>query len=751
MRFPLMRLTLASLAAGAVLPAITQAVTLTPIAEMTVRDAQLRIAQEKLTISLTLTNEGTPTRLPLHFGLRLISDGARIHESVIANDEMPARRSESFSITAEMPTAAPGRYDAYILVKTASGITLAIGRLGEFSIAGETLANERAHFDRCDVRVGNSGALMATCALSGTLPASTTPISYTVHEESRYGRVVASGQRVARYESDELRLALQEGLPPGRYALVLENGALGQASRVFTVAGSWARIDIVSVRQTDTGTYAAKVKFSGNGEEPSREFRYWITNRSGEVCTSGALSLENIAPPQRSVEEHFTGACSAPALSGILYTRDEAGTIEVLDTVGEQDVRALLSAYEREQQQEALMREGAQNVGAGLGLLVLAGLGWFLLRRLQNRGGRDVSGGATAALVVALALPQIAGAATFLSAENESYQFTVNLSEYTYRTDESVTFAFEIVDLTTGEKPEGASVSAWIDGNAPETIVSESDTGTTYEPTIAGKSEPGSYALNFSAPGLCGSAFDYSLFGSALFGAEPCEFSVPIEIRPGIDDVGNPSESPNTPSLSVTSGDAPLCVVDQESSFGVVAFDPQDDGVYYELDWSDITGSVDERLPASGYAPSGQWQYATRTITSETALTLRARAIDANGNASSWASQLFNCDTPCTVCNYGDTDGQQSADITLTATPSVVPREGGVTSLSYTLTNVDQCLLEGENGDAWDWDTLKVTSSLESSALTERTIFTLACKRLSDGSTTTAQTTVTPAPIWREF
>ena len=240
--------------------------------------------------------------------------------------------------------------------------------------------------------------------------------------------------------------------------------------------------------------------------------------------------------------------------------------------------------------------------------------------------------------------------------------------------------------------------------------------------------------------------------------------------------------APATPTL--TSGGA--CVVGTPHSITFVSTDPDGDTVRYGVDW-DADGSVDQFVPPSGYVPSGTSQSANRTYTTAGTKTVKVMTQDQGGLSSPWATVSFSCSQPATaqcadgvdndgdgLMDQNDPDCSSSSDLSEFSSipppatppaglptanlrlivPSLIAR-GKTVQVTWSADNVASCNpVIGTNGDSFPHLTLGNTfysplGGRTSSAITERTTYTLRCVDLN-GITHTKTATVNIAPNWKE-
>ncbi len=320
------------------------------------------------------------------------------------------------------------------------------------------------------------------------------------------------------------------------------------------------------------------------------------------------------------------------------------------------------------------------------------------------------------------------------SQDSGTEQFAITLDNAEVQTTDTigVSVVFQNVALPNS-KPTGGSIDMNVNGGAWQSFITTSDTGSIYHKTIAAISTPGTHALNFRSPDLCGSAFGFSLFNTGIFGSTECLFSVNVVV------VQN--DPPTTPSIGGS------CILGEPCSIGIVSTDTDGGQLCYEIDWptglNTNAGCALEANPVS----------ATRTFNSCDAAdtTVRAQATDASSESSAWGSEVVGCSESCSHCTYNGTSG----DISISATPSFIPPTGTV-NISWSLTNVRSCSIEVYDMaddvivETWDWDYVRQNSSKQVSSLTNSTKYTLSCTDLADGPAE-AQVTIVNIPTWQEF
>ena len=96
------------------------------------------------------------------------------------------------------------------------------------------------------------------------------------------------------------------------------------------------------------------------------------------------------------------------------------------------------------------------------------------------------------------------------------------------------------------------------------------------------------------------------------------------------------NQPPNAPTISgPTSGET-----SQNNTFGFTATDPDNDQIYYEIDW-DNNGSVDVSTPGSSYVSSGTTLNGTRSWSGAGSYTFQVRTVDFDNARSPWTQHTI--------------------------------------------------------------------------------------------------------------
>ncbi len=199
------------------------------------------------------------------------------------------------------------------------------------------------------------------------------------------------------------------------------------------------------------------------------------------------------------------------------------------------------------------------------------------------------------------------------------------------------------------------------------------------------------------------------------------------------------------PSVTVASG--AQCIPGVMQDVSIVVTHPSGGNVYYEFDM-DRDGTVDLRVPSSGYVPSGVPQSA-QYLFERGAYSFAVRAGAENGLISNWSTIVGACGVAADVC---PSCAAGVPSVSITATPPLVS-PGQTSQINWDIAGLDTiqtCSITGSNGDTVAWDTISNTSSYTTSAITAQTTYTMSCT-FSDVGTMTDITSVFLVPAWEEF
>jgi hypothetical protein len=381
----------------------------------------------------------------------------------------------------------------------------------------------------------------------------------------------------------------------------------------------------------------------------------------------------------------------------------------------------------------------------GTPVLLLLLLLFVALRRPKGvmvfiAGGIFLSGGIVWAGVTLTDTEPLSHVFNGASQDSGNEQYAVTLDETEFQISDDIGFSIVFQDTALpNAKPSGGSIDVAVDDASWSSLIAVSDTSSIYHKTLPAIGSAGDYTINFRVPELCGGIFGVSLFDLGVFGSTECLFSVPVTI---IDNT-----APTTPII------AGNCILGEPCDIGIVSTDTDGGQLCYEaespLGVQESAGCATEGTPVTT-------QYTFNSCSAENTL-VQAQATDSYDLQSAWGegstaiTGSISCTEPCTHCTYDGIVG----DIGIAALPPFIP-PSGVVDISWNLTNVATCSVEGvniESGasvDSWDWDTVRTYESRTSSILTSATRYTLSCTDL-DGEDSLSSIIVSPIPVWQEF
>lgn len=711
-----------------------EAIVLEQVVDVSLQQVSITTIKEgEFSVSFTAVNNSTTLVSDARYGIRTQDlSGETVYTQTY---EIPVNLApavlEDVILEFAPPTGIVGSYDIFLVVKNSSGTTLAVAFVEELTINQGSRSTPTSNLVGCEV--ASIEKLVFICEISGDGGI----LGYRVFEGSIFGEQLMEGS--TEVTKGDVKIDLTDrNLASGKYAMVFElrdkNGEVVpiQQSKTFIVPGTWMTIENISQKPFINNKFEAVVYFNGVGENTKRGFKYWILASDGAVCASGELDVQQQIPRNRVIEKDIQTDCTNPTLSGFLYSGvNTDGTYNVIDMLGEIPTDELVAKESIISVTRFLdsFKDDSYLAFIIFSILVSLALLYFVWTRGRGKGG-------TVLLSVIFLFSMFGNAtfteaAVFLSADEDNVSFTVNLDQAQYNVTENITFSFNFVDTNTGQKPSSGVVKVQVDGGSFTEIVSASDTATSYNVSLAPISSAGTYALNFEAPGLCGSTFGFSLFGIAKFGSDKCEFSVNVVVYA--------NTAPTPPKLRGS------CVVGANNQYEFSSTDASD--LFYEVDF-DSDGSIDTRIPSSGtMSPAPIWgsTYYNGWLTQGNK-SLRAQATDSNGLASGWQNYAISCTASCSapvVCNGA------TASTTMYAQPVLV-KPGDTSTIYWNLENVLTCSIAGTNGDSWDWSIVGSQTQQNTSVINTDTTYTLSCTDF-DGGSVSDTAKVRLVPNWQEF
>ncbi len=449
------------------------------------------------------------------------------------------------------------------------------------------------------------------------------------------------------------------------------------------------------------------------------------------ICFYKDMDFYNIAPLNRDVSYRGEAKCGAQAKPfAIIYkARYESGQLDlmaddILDFKGLQDRESALSIVNTIfKKDKSLLNNISENLAFALASLVLLVLVLFAIIFAKKRALLVVL-----FLLVGFVTPSaLTHAEVFDSLDAPKVRFEVNFPNITKEVgqNDNIVFSFAAIDNFSGgvNKYSGAEAYVWID-NASTTkvkIMDALDTNPVVIASLTNNLSLGVHTLNFEVPastGICGAAYDFSDFDTAVFDPLPCEFSVDFTVVPGskiaLTFYAQPKAVPvgGSSKLYWTSSGASSCTAS--------------DG------WSGAKALQNMAGESTG-AISGAYQDFTLTCSNASESITKTDTVYTYVCGDGMCSQWEDCNLCSQDC--GTCTAPQSVDIT--ADPQLV-REGGVSYITWHSNGFTHCVVSEDNpsiNDTWD----RLAGVEKTSALNGDTIYTVTC---DDGGSNTMSKSV---------
>ncbi len=312
-------------------------------------------------------------------------------------------------------------------------------------------------------------------------------------------------------------------------------------------------------------------------------------------------------------------------------------------------------------------------------------------------------------------------AEVFDSLDAPKARFEVNFPNITKEVgqNDDVIFSFSAIDNFAGgvNKYPGAEAYAWID-NATSTkvkIMDASDSKATVIATLPNSLSLGVHTLNFEVPasaGICGSAFDFSDFDSAVFDPQPCEFSVDFTVVPGS-------------KISLTFYAQPKAVPVGSSS-KLYWFSSGANSCLASDGWSG-SKPTNNTAGADTGAINSSYKNFTLTCQNNSESVSRTDTVYTYVCGDNICSQWEDCNLCAQDCGACGAAGGKS--VSISADPQLI-REGGVSYITWHSNGYTSCNVSEDNplvNDAWS----RLAGVEKTSNLTKDTTYTVSC---TDGS-----------------
>ena len=731
-----------------------EAVLLKPVANISITDASMSATQDSVTFKIR-NNNPAQRLLDIKYGIRIQDKTGKLVTESMRGDVTFSSLAESPKIVESLPSFSnlSGKYDVFVIIKNLKGLMLALGYVGGINVESK---KKGAALENCEITDISTQSFKCTIRSMKDLT-----VTYSLYKNSSYGELLTNGAVdfvPNATDTNEIELNLTESLSPGHYEIVFDlnddSGRVYPHQQIipFDISGAWVGITYLS-SDFSGNSFNVMIRFAGAGKSEDRAFRYWILDSEESVCAHDVIELKNISPNVHRIKEELRDTCDIPRLVGVLYDgRDENGSYNIVESIGEADFTSLIKsdldmkAKESKEKNSNPNRNNIVYLVIAV-LIIISTVYYFVFMRKNGTGTIAV----LAFVFLFLAPSAFVNADTFFSQDSPNVTFSVGFNRSEFAVGEDITFAFAFTDTNNnGRKPNGGSVSVsyMIDGEAhEEQIVDSSDNGSYYTVSLPGINDEGQHTLRFNSPDMCGSAFDYSLFGIAKFGSDDCDFDVDVVISQN----GSSDERPTSPFVSGTCEESGNSI----SLFSSYLKNGTQANIYYDYridfeDGSSVTGRVPTLASGGGYVASGVDREVSFSgdVGSSYSVTIRATGDD--GSTSFEKQQVI-------VCSDGDGDDEYSFggsmcddedNFSIEADPGMVRRFSTSRIRWRALRGLRNCSISGTNGQSW---LVGQQGDRETSTITEELTYTLSCFSVCTADNISTDTTINIAPIFEEI
>ncbi len=716
----------------------------------------LNKADNTYSVSFDVYNPDSVPHNEVRYAIQLADENKHIiYTSEASSVSVLSGETKRVSVSFATPSYIQGKMQVIALVQNQSGSVMSVANAGSIVVDGVSAksSNKNNTLTKqfvCDFHTNESDQSQSyDCAVSKK----NLRVRYSFLKGGILGSEVKKGEVKA---SDDGYAHIPLSALHGRYGVKAylvdkDDAIVAEQSDVFTPTSGWIAVSGFKESARTKTNLTMKIFLEGSGENPDRGLIYGLVDSHGTVCgLVQELKLEYTVPSERTLSIDIPHKCKKVTFAGALYSgSDKSGAKRIIQKFGsDQAVSNIIkmngvtpSALSITQKTMDFLKN-INNWVAMLIVLIIGLLISFIGMKIHNKK-------ALLLLMVSVGLlgfSNFAHAYTFKSYDNPNIAtFTVNFTQgTTFSNTKNVVFDFAInygADATVAMQ-RAAAVWVSVDNGASTQIIAPGSArnGVPVQITLPPITTGGTHTLNFTVSGgLCGAFFGYSTFDNSSFGTTDCL-----------------SSTAGSPTVSITTNKAPSKPTLRQSTYRVDAANPLDfssvdtdtgDRLYYQVNYND--GGGIHRVPSTGtVSPSPISAHTTYSgWTTQGNKTLQAQAIDAAGAASGWKTYTLSRELVCApsvaVCDGG------AAAATFYAKPSLVGR-GATTKLYWTLGNVRNCSISGDNGDSIGWSTIQNTTQATTGTINKSTRYTLQCSDFDTGTISTT-TTVHIGPKWQEF
>ncbi len=534
--------------------------------------------------------------------------------------------------------------DIFAVVTNSAGLQVASSYVD--SIKPQTKPKHFSEIKSCDVANRDNGFLIS-CNLDDIYDGDKiVAIFESLNGESYvFMEDLKKGQQKVELEADMEK--------PGKYKVVIvlhdKNNNRYPAMKIKNVtlnSGDWVVLSYFSGVSFKDGQYKASVLFDGSSDSSKeRGFYWWVLDETDNICAQDHIDLSSL-PLRKDIIGSYA-ECINPRFVAVLYDGVENGTPAIVKTIGNADFETLLK---QSRKYSALKNLAEKTTNLAIlfiffSIIIIVYSLWHLLTKKKLPLHVLIFAVAFYTSVVYAGVVN-----TFETADNPNIVLTYEFSRDSYKPGSKVLLTFGMDDKRV-YKTQRSALFVKTDSDSDYRQVLDdtkmnSDDNLDYVIDLGNApQQEGTYSVSFKWPGMCGSAFDYSIFGKSKFGVDDCIINLTYNVKEG-GDVGDPS----TPTVNVDGACKPGGSTDIEvksnyildnGSQGAVAIDVE----IIEYDENkNVISRNSVRIPQTGFSVAGVWHTIKKTWKQTTASYLiKAQATADNGTRSNERLRSDDC------------------------------------------------------------------------------------------------------------
>ncbi len=552
--------------------------------------------------------------------------------------------------------------DVFAVVTNSTGLQVASSYVD--SIKPQTKPKHFSEIKSCDVTNQDNGFLIS-CDLDDIYDGDKVVANFeSLNGESYvFMEDLKKGQERVEFEADIAK--------PGKYKVVIglydKNNNKYPAMKIKNVtlnSGDWVVLSYFSGVSFKDGHYKASVLFDGSNDSSNeRGFYWWILDETDNVCAQDHIDLSNL-PLRKDIIGSYR-ECINPRFVAVLYDGVENGIPTIVKTIGDADFETLLKQSRKYSALKSLTEKtNLAILFIFFSIIIIAYSLWHLITKKKLP---------LHVLIFAVAFYASAAYAgvinTFETADNPNIVLTYEFSRDSYKPGSKVLLTFGMDDkrvyktqrsalfVKTNSDTEYRQALSDTEMNSDDVLDYVIDLGVAPQ-------QEGTYTVSFKWPGMCGSAFDYSLFGKAKFGVDDCIIPLTYKVEEG-----RGPTPPSTPTVRVDGACTPGGSTDIEvksnyildnGSQGAVAIDVEI--VEYDEN-KNVISRNSVRIPQTGFSVAGVWHTIKKTWKDTTvSYLIKAQATAENGESSNVQLRSGGCGSENPSCGDGIVQGGEECD-----------------------------------------------------------------------------------------